>query len=71
MRNHFLDYLCIALGYNAVTTIIYAIGIITANVPEGLPVAMTVALALTAKRLARKKVLVKNLQSVETLGATS
>ena len=63
--------ICIALGYNAVTTIIYAIGIITANVPEGLPVAMTVALALTAKRLARKKVLVKNLQSVETLGATS
>jgi sodium/potassium-transporting ATPase subunit alpha len=59
------------MGYNAVTTIIYAIGIITANVPEGLPVAMTVALALTAKRLARKKVLVKNLQSVETLGATS
>ena len=45
------------MGYNAVTTIIYAIGIITANVPEGLPVAMTVALALTAKRLAGKKVL--------------
>jgi sodium/potassium-transporting ATPase subunit alpha len=63
--------ICIALGYNAVTTIIYAIGIITANVPEGLPVAMTVSLALTAKRLASKKVLVKNLQSVETLGATS
>ena len=32
---------------------------------------MTVTLALTAKRLAKKKVLVKNLQSVETLGATS
>jgi len=32
---------------------------------------MTVTLALTAKRMAKKFVLVKNLQSVETLGSTS
>lgn len=30
-----------------------------------------VALALTAKRMARKKVLVKDLECVETLGATT
>ena len=47
------------------------IGIIVANVPEGLLVTVTVCLALTAKRMAEKMVLVKNLEAVETLGSTS
>lgn len=41
-----------------------------ANVPEGLLATVTVALTLTAKKLAYKKVLVKNLEGVETLGST-
>ena len=51
--------------------IVFAIGIIVANVPEGLLATVTVSLALTAKRMHQKKVLVKNLESVETLGSTS
>ncbi len=43
---------------------IFAIGIITANVPEGLIVEVTVGLTLTAKRLAERKVLCKNLDAV-------
>jgi sodium/potassium-transporting ATPase subunit alpha len=58
-------------GYRMVTNIIFAIGIIVANVPEGLLATMTVALALSAKRMATKMVLVKNLESIETLGSTS
>ena len=57
--------------YDIIMNIIFAIGIIVANVPEGLLATVKVALALTAKRMAAKKVLVKNLQSVETLGSTS
>lgn len=49
----------------------FTIGIIVANVPEGLLVTVTVSLALTAKRMAKKKILVKNLESVETLGSTT
>jgi sodium/potassium-transporting ATPase subunit alpha len=60
-----------AVGYPAVLNFIFAIGIITANVPEGLIVEVTVGLTLTAKRLAEKKVLCKNLDAVETLGSTS
>jgi len=45
--------------------------IIVANVPEGLLGCITVSLAITATRLADKKVLVKNLEAVETLGSTS
>ncbi len=58
-------------GYNWVTNLVFMIGIIVANVPEGLLATVTVSLALTAKRMAKKKVLVKNLESVETLGSTT
>ncbi|CAD8085019.1 unnamed protein product [Paramecium sonneborni] len=60
-----------AVGYPAVTNLIFAIGIIVANVPEGLLATVVVALTLTAKKLAGLKVLVKNLEGVETLGSTS
>jgi sodium/potassium-transporting ATPase subunit alpha len=59
------------IGYPIITDVIFAIGIIVANVPEGLLVTVTVALALTARRMADKFVLVKNLEAVETLGSTS
>jgi len=57
--------------YPPITNLVFAIGIIVANVPEGLLATVTVSLALTAKRMAGKMVLVKNLESVETLGSTS
>merc|ERR1712115_760326 len=49
----------------------FIIGIIVANVPEGLLATVTVCLTLTAKRMAAKNCLVKNLEAVETLGSTS
>ena len=57
--------------YPVITNLIFMIGIIVANVPEGLLVTVTVCLALTAKKMAEKMVLVKNLEAVETLGSTS
>merc|ERR1719447_410747 len=50
---------------------VFVIGIIVANVPEGLLATVTVSLSLTASRMATKNVLVKNLEAVETLGSTS
>merc|ERR1711892_742233 len=60
-----------ALGYNWLDAVIFLIGIIVANVPEGLLATVTVCLTLTAKRMASKNCLVKNLEAVETLGSTS
>jgi len=57
--------------YDIITNLVFMIGIIVANVPEGLLATVTVSLALTAQRMAGKYVLVKNLESVETLGSTS
>merc|ERR1719177_13486 len=59
------------LGYNELDAVIFLIGIIVANVPEGLLATVTVCLTLTAKRMASKNCLVKNLEAVETLGSTS
>ncbi len=59
------------LGYGLIQKLIFGIGIIVANVPEGLLATITITLSVAAKRLSRKKVLVKNLESVETLGSTS
>lgn len=52
-------------------SVVFMIGIIVANVPEGLLATVTVSLALTAQRMHQKYVLVKNLEAVETLGSTS
>lgn len=47
----------------------FTIGIIVANVPEGLLATVTVALAITAQRMHSKNVLVKTVETVETLGS--
>jgi len=51
--------------------VVFMIGIIVANVPEGLLATVTVCLTLTAQRMYTKQVRVKNLEGVETLGSTS
>lgn len=61
----------ITTAYDAVSSLVFGIGIIVANVPEGLLATVTVSLTLTAKRLAKKHVLVKQLEAVETLGSTT
>ena len=49
----------------------FAIGLIVANVPEGLLPTITLALAVGVAGLARRGALVKRLSAVETLGSTS
>ncbi|KAJ5078231.1 intein-containing sodium/potassium-transporting atpase subunit alpha precursor [Anaeramoeba ignava] len=53
-----------------ITNVIFMIGIIVANVPEGILTSVAVTLALTANRMSKRSVLVKNLEAVETLGST-
>ena len=59
------------VGSDWITNLVFVIGIIVANVPEGLLATVTVSLTLTATKMVKKKVLVKNLEGVETLGSTS
>lgn len=64
-----LSYLLI--GMDITESFIFAIGIIVANVPEGLLPTVTLALALGVKRMARRNALVRRLSAVETLSATT
>lgn len=50
---------------------VFALGIIVANVPEGLLPTLTLALAMGVQRMARQRAIVKRLSSVEALGATT
>lgn len=52
-------------------SLIFAIGIIVANVPEGLLPTVTLALSLASRRMASRDALIKQLESVETLGSTT
>jgi len=50
---------------------LFSIGIIVANVPEGLLPTVTLALAMGSKRMAYRHALVKSLTAIETLGRTT
>uniref|UniRef100_A0A2K5X6C6 Sodium/potassium-transporting ATPase subunit alpha n=1 Tax=Macaca fascicularis TaxID=9541 RepID=A0A2K5X6C6_MACFA len=65
----FIVAMCI--GYTFLRAMVFFMAIVVAYVPEGLLATVTVCLSLTAKRLASKNCVVKNLEAVETLGSTS
>jgi calcium-translocating P-type ATPase len=52
-------------------SLVFSIGIIVANVPEGLLPTVTLAMAMAARRMARLQMLVRHLPSVETLGSAT
>jgi len=58
-------------GFGLEKSMIYALGIAVAMVPQALPAQVTVALSSTSKILAARNAVVKNLPSVETLGSTT
>ncbi len=59
------------IGLPTRVSLIFAIGIIVANVPEGLLPTVTLAMAMAARRMARRQTLVRHLPSVETLGSAT
>lgn len=59
------------MGLGVWVSAIFAIGIIVGNVPEGLLPTVTLALAMAGQRMARRKAIIKQLASVETLGCAT
>jgi calcium-translocating P-type ATPase len=61
----------LAAGLTLAAAASFAIGLLVANVPEGLLPTITLALAVGVREMARRGTLVKRLSAVETLGSTS
>lgn len=56
---------------NLATMLVNVIGVMVAYIPTGLPVAVSLSLLLMARRMARHRVLVKNLSTIETLSTVN
>jgi len=72
----FIGGLVLAVGINQVgmpfsEAFLLALGILVAVIPEGLPATISLSLAMSASRLAKRGVLVKKLAMMETLGTVS
>lgn len=61
----------ISTGYSLLHMFLTSVAIIVAAIPEGLPVAMTVILAIGVQRLAKKNGIIRKLIAAETLGSTT
>jgi calcium-translocating P-type ATPase len=61
----------LAAGLTLTAAASFAIGLLVANVPEGLLPTITLALAVGVREMAQRGALVKRLSAVETLGSTS
>lgn len=59
------------IGLDLIAALLFGIGILVANVPEGLMPTVTLSLALSAQRMSKRHVLVRRLPAVEALGATT
>jgi potassium/sodium efflux P-type ATPase len=58
-------------GKSIIDNLLFTASVAVAAVPEGLPTTITIALAFGVKALAKKKAIIKQLSSVETLGSTT
>ena len=66
----FVPVAILGAGLSLRNSVVFAVGLLAGNVPEGLLPVITLALAVAVRLLARRGALVKRLSAVETLGCT-
>ncbi len=66
----FVPLALFAAGLSLADSVLFAVGLLVGNVPEGLLPVITLALAVGVRDLVRRGAVVKRLSAVETLGST-
>ncbi|MFI9415374.1 cation-translocating P-type ATPase [Nocardia gamkensis] len=66
----FIPLAMLGAGLSPINSVVFAVGLLVGNVPEGLLPVITLALAIGVRDLARRGAVVKRLSAVETLGST-
>ncbi len=67
----FIPIATLGAGLSLGNAVVFAVGLLVGNVPEGLLPVITLALALGVRGLVRRGAVVKRLSAVETLGSTN
>ncbi|HUA40901.1 MAG TPA: cation-transporting P-type ATPase [Streptosporangiaceae bacterium] len=70
MAMAFVPIAIFGAGLSVYNSVVFGVGLLAGNVPEGLLPVITLALAVAVRLLARRGALVKRLSGVETLGST-
>ena len=70
MAAAFLPIATLGAGLSFSQAIVFAVGLIAGNVPEGLLPVITLALAIGVREMVRRGAVIKRLSAVETLGST-